>query len=135
MCERTNRRSQRNPYVLKAQSVIRRHAEGLGIAKEELVTVYGWDPRILAQHAEHQYAGSCYYCGDPYVGLADVTLDIQDRCRKPYYCTNTKWCCLDCNRDKGVKTPEEFEARRRIKALWRLPKEVPPEQLTLFEAG
>jgi hypothetical protein len=135
MCERVSRQNQRNPYLVKAHSVIRRHADGLKIRREDLVTIYGWDPQILAQDAEHQYAGRCNYCRDPYIGLADITLDIQDRQRKPYYCTNTKWCCQGCNRDKGVMTPEEFEARRQIRALWKQSKNDPPEQLMLFEAG
>ena len=53
----------------------------------------------------------------PYKRLAAITLDIQDRGRKPYYRTNTKWCCQGCNRDKGVMTRGEFEARRQIAAI------------------
>jgi hypothetical protein len=135
MCDRVSRQNRRNRYVVKAHNVIRRHAERLKIGKEELLTVYGWDPQILAEDAEHEYAGRCRYCREPYIGLADITLDIQDRRRKPYYCTNTRWCCQGCNRDKGVMTPEEFEAMRQIRALWMQPKSDPPEQLMLFEAG
>jgi hypothetical protein len=69
--------------VVKAHSVIRRHAERLKISREDPVTIYGWDPQILAQDAEHQYAGRCNYCHEPYIELADITLDIQDRRRKP----------------------------------------------------
>jgi hypothetical protein len=83
MCERESRQNQRNPYVVKAHSVIRRHAERLKIGREDLVTIYGWDPQILAQDAEHQYAGRCNYSHEPYIELADITLDIQDRRRKP----------------------------------------------------
>src|ERR1700758_1957034 len=83
MCERESRQNQRNPYVVKAHSVIRRHAERLKISREDPVTIYGWDPQILAQDAEHQYAGRCNYCHEPYIELADITLDIQDRRRKP----------------------------------------------------
>ena len=135
MCERVSRQNQRNPYLVKAHNVIRRHANGLKISKDELITVYGWDPQILAQDAEHQHAGRCNYCPEPYMGLADITLDIQDRRRLPYYRTNTKWCCQGCNRNKGVMTPEEFEAKRQIRALWNQSKTNPPEQLALFEAG
>jgi hypothetical protein len=135
MCERATRQNQRDRFLVKGRSLLRRHSEGLKISRDELVTVYGWDPRILAQDAEHQYAGRCNYCREPYLGLADITLDILDRRRKPYYRMNTKWCCQDCNRDKGVMTPEEFEARRQIRALWTQSKTDPSEQLTLFEAG
>ena len=85
MCERVSRQNQRNPYLVKAHNVIRRHANGLKISKDKLVTVYGWDPQILAQKAEHVHAGRCNYCHEPYMGLADITLDIQDRRREPYY--------------------------------------------------
>lgn len=138
LCEQTARRKQRNPWAVKAQGVIRHHAVRLGIDRDELVTVYGWDPQRLALHAEHQYAGGCNYCGEPYAGmghgLADITLDIQDPNRRPYYCTNTKWCCQSCNRDKGAMSPEAFEARRQVLNHWKRSKNQPPAQGMLFEA-
>ncbi len=39
---------QRHRRALKASGVIRRHAERLGIDKELLVTVYGWEPHRLS---------------------------------------------------------------------------------------
>lgn len=68
-------------------------------------------------------------------GLADITLDIQDPYRLPFYCTNTRWCCQDCNRDKGDMTPDEFEADRQIRNLWERSKREGPEQGMLFDAG
>jgi hypothetical protein len=98
--------------------VIRRHADRFGIDKDELITVYGWDPRRLAHDAEHQYTEGCNYCREQYAGMgrgfADITLDIQDRNRPPYYLTNTKWCCQACNRKKGARSPEEFELDRQV---------------------
>jgi hypothetical protein len=135
MCKQT-RRKQRNPWAVKAQNAIRHHAPRLGIDKGELVTVYGWDPQRLALDAEHQYAGRCNYCGKPYAGmghgLADITLDIQDPTRPPYYCTNSKWCCQRCNRDKGAMSPEAFEARRQVLNHWKWSKNQLPEQGMLF---
>ena len=130
-CERAGRAQtrQRHRRALKASGVIRRHAERLGIDKELLVTVYGWEPQRLAHDAEHQYGNRCSYCGEPYAGmgrgLADITLDIQDRDRPPYYCTNTKWCCQDCNRKKGAMSPEAFEAYRQMWNLWAKSKRSP----------
>lgn len=139
VCAQTARRKHRNPWVIKAHSVMRNHADRRGIDKDELVAVYGWDPQRLALDAEHQYAGGCNYCGELYAGmghgLADITLDIQDPTRHPYYCTNTKWCCQTCNRDKGAMSPEAFEARRQVLNHWKWSKNQPPEQGTLFEAG
>jgi 5-methylcytosine-specific restriction endonuclease McrA len=135
-CERQRR--QRNRWAVKAQNVIRHHANRFGIDRDELITVYGWEPTQLAHDAEHLYTnGRCSYCPRFYAemgnGTADITLDIQDRGRPPYYCTNTKWCCQSCNRRKGAMTPEAFEANRQLWELWRRSKIDPPgEQGTLF---
>ena len=138
-CEqaRRDRRKQRDRWTMKARDVIRRHAARLGVARDILITVYGWDPRRLAHDAEHQYSNGCNYCGEPYAamgrGLGSITLDIQDRDRPPYYCTNTKWCCLDCNRRKGAMTPEAFEFNRQMWNLWKLSRtELRGEQGVLF---
>jgi hypothetical protein len=138
-CEQTSRdqRKQRDRWAVKARDVIRCHADRLGIDRDELITIYGWDLQRLAHDAEHQYTNGCSYCGEQYDGMghgfADITLDIQDRGCPPHYCTNTKWCCQTCNRKKGAMTPEEFEANRQMWNLWKQPKiERPGEQLTLF---
>jgi hypothetical protein len=138
-CESTARdlRKHRNRWAIKARDVIRRHATRLEIDKDFLIAVYGWEPQRLAHDAEHQYANGCNYCGELYAemghGFADITLDIQDRDRPPYYCTNTKWCCQDCNRKKGAMTPEAFEASRQMWKLWNQAKDNPQgEQGTLF---
>jgi hypothetical protein len=137
LCEQTarNESKERDRWKVKAQDVVRRHATRLGIDRNELVTRYGWDPQLIARDAERHYAIGCNYCPRDYAGPADVTLDILNRNIGPYYCTNTKWCCQGCNRDKGVMTPEEFEAMRQIRVLWMQSKHDLPEQLMLFEAG
>jgi hypothetical protein len=137
-CEQTARdqRKQRDRWAIKARDAIRRHAARLGIDKDKLVTVYGWDPQQLADDAEHQYGKNCSYCNKPYAamghGFADITIDIVDRTRPPFYCTNTKWCCQTCNRKKGPRTPEAFEANRQMWNAWERSSNEPPEQLTLF---
>jgi hypothetical protein len=134
-CECRGKQKRRNPWPVKANDVTRRHADRFGIDKNDLVTVFGWDPQQLARDAERQYAIGCSYCGEEYTSPADITLDIMDPKRPPYYLTNTKWCCQKCNRDKGAMSPEAFEAKIQIKKLWNLAKNQPPEQGTLFEAG
>jgi hypothetical protein len=59
-CEQTVRdqRKQRNRWAVKARDVIRRHATRFGIDRDELVTVFGWDPQRLAHDAEHQYTST-----------------------------------------------------------------------------
>ena len=138
-CEQTARdqRKQRDRWAKKAHDVIRSHAKRLGIDQSELVAVYGWDRQRLAHDAAHHYTHVCSYCPEPYAGMsqgfADITLDIQDRDRPPYYCTNTKWCCQTCNRRKGSMSPEEFEADRQMWNLWnRSQNEHRGEQATLF---
>jgi hypothetical protein len=129
-------RRRRRCLTVKARDVLRRHAPRLGIEKNDLITVYGWDPQTIAHDAEHQYTGRCNYCNKRYAemgrGLGDITLDIQDRNRGPYYRTNTKWCCQGCNRKKGVLSPEEFKADLQIWDLWERSKDDPPEQGMLF---
>jgi len=123
-CEQTSRdeHKQSDRWAVKARDVIRRHAVSLKVTKEDLIQVYGWDPRRLAHDAEHQYGNGCSYCGHPYMamghGLADITLDVQDPEARPYYRTNTKWCCATCNRKKGRTPPEQFERDRQVYELW-----------------
>jgi hypothetical protein len=96
-----------------------------------LIGVYGWDPARLAHDAEHQYGNGCNYCGHRYAdmghGLSDITLDVMDRAKPPYYRTNTKWCCQTCNRQKGDKTPEWFETNRQVYEAWSANQLLSPE--------
>ena len=123
-CEQTGRdtKKRENRWAVKARDTIRRHAVRLRIDKAELIGRYGWDATRMAHEAEHGYKNGCNYCGREYAsmghGLADITLDIQDPDKPPYYLTNTKWCCQTCNRKKGRLSPEEFEADRQMWPLW-----------------
>lgn len=124
-CEQTGRDGRKvvNRWPVKARDVIRRHAVRLGVDKADLIGRYGWDPERLAHDAQYQYGNGCNYCGGNYAqmghGLSDITLDIMDRDKPPYYRTNTKWCCQTCNRKKGTMTPDDFEADRQVWELWR----------------
>jgi hypothetical protein len=123
-CEQTGRddRKRGDRWKVKARDTIRRHAVRLGVDKLDLIGRYGWEPTRLAHDAEFQYGNGCNYCGGEYAvmghGLADITLDIQDPDKAPYYRTNTKWCCQTCNRKKGRLSPDEFEADRQMWAAW-----------------
>lgn len=124
-CEQTKRDQRKlgNRWAVKARDVIRRHATRFGIDKNDLVTRYGWEAERLAHDAEFQYGNGCNYCGHQYRemghGLGDITLDVVDRDKPPYYRTNTKWCCQTCNRKKGVMEPEAFEVDRQVYEAWR----------------
>ena len=134
-CEQTARdeRKIRDRWTVKARDVIRRHAIRLEVSKEDLIERYGWDAPRLAHEAEFQYGNGCSYCGHPYRdmghGLADITLDIVDRTKPPYYTTNTRWCCQTCNRKKGPMQPEEFELDRQVYQAWLRAKNMTPEEL------
>jgi 5-methylcytosine-specific restriction endonuclease McrA len=129
-CEQTARDGKKvsNRWAVKARDVIRRHAVRLGTrwqdikTPDDLIRIYGWDAERLAHDAEFQYANGCNYCGHPYRemghGLADITLDVQDPDARPFYRTNTKWCCQTCNRRKGNTSPDAFEADRQIYECW-----------------
>jgi hypothetical protein len=132
-CERTGRDTKKrgNRWKVKASDTIRRHAGRLGIDKADLITRYGWAPDRMAHEAEHAYENGCNYCGGRFAdmghGLADITLDVIDRDRPPYYLTNTKWCCQTCNRKKGVLSPDEFEADRQMWAAWERARKLAEE--------
>jgi hypothetical protein len=133
-CEQTRRDKLKllNRWAVKARDTIRRHAIRLQVPKPDLVNVYGWDPKRLAHDAEFQYSNGCNYCGGLYAdmghGLTDITLDLVDARRPPYYRTNTKWCCQTCNRKKGDRGPEFFEADRQVYELWNVAQRLPPEE-------
>jgi hypothetical protein len=137
-CEQTARDQRKigNRWAVKARDVIRRHALRLEVPKDDLITVYGWDPNRLAHDAEFQYGNGCNYCGHAYQdmghGLSDITLDIMDRTQPPYYRTNTKWCCQTCNRKKGDKGPGWFEADRQVYERWRQWRKLPPQDRGLL---
>jgi 5-methylcytosine-specific restriction endonuclease McrA len=137
-CEQTARdqRKIRDRWAVKARDVIRRHALRLEVSKFDLISRYGWDPAKLAHEAEFQYGNGCSYCGHPYMdmghGLADITLDIIDRGKPPYYRTNAKWCCQTCNRKKGATNPEEFELDRQVYETWNRAKSLTPDELGLL---
>jgi len=133
-CEQTGRDERKigDRWAVKARDVIRRHATRLGVSKDDLINVHGWDSARLAHDAEFQYGNGCNYCGHSYQamghGLADITLDIVDRARPPHYRTNTRWCCQTCNRKKGVMTPDAFEADRQIYDLWNRQQDASAEE-------
>jgi hypothetical protein len=133
-CEQTARDERKigSRWAVKARDVIRRHAIRLEISKDDLVAIYGWDAKRLAHDAEFQYGNGCNYCGHQYRdmghGLADITLDIMDRSKPPYYRTNAKWCCQTCNRKKGDKGPDWFELDRQVYERWTEARELSPEE-------
>jgi hypothetical protein len=101
------------------------------LSKESLVGRYGWTASQMAHDAEFQYDNGCSYCHHPYAdmghGVADITLDIFDPRLPPDYGTNTRWCCMTCQRRKGLLTPEKWAAKQRIYRAWEMAKALSAE--------
>jgi hypothetical protein len=78
----------------------------------------------MAVDAAQAYAGTCPYCYASFEamghGLQDLTLDVVDPGRPPYYRTNTRWVCQTCNRKKGALSPADFESDREVFERWEL---------------
>jgi len=111
-------------WLDKAKNAIDSHAVRLSIHRADLVRIYGWNKSCMAVDAQHAYGGACPYCYASFEamghGMQDLTLDIVDPQRPPYYRTNTRWVCQTCNRKKGRLTPADFEADREIYERWEL---------------
>jgi len=121
-CERTahDQKKQRDRMLQKIRDVIRRHAQKLGVARERLVHHYGWTVEKLRHDAlDHYENKGCGYCekafhkGDT---MNDLTLDIVDPNRPPFYSFNVKWICNACNRMKLRASPVIFHIRL---AMWK----------------
>jgi hypothetical protein len=65
-------------------------------------------------------------------GLADVTIDVIDPAKEPFYSTNTRPCCMTCNRAKHDMSPEDWAKRLLGWRLWRARQDVAPAQMTLL---
>lgn len=112
----------------KAQAAILTHtpkliAKGWITSADELTTKYGWVADEMARDIERTFADHCPYClesfGTMAHGLGDVTLDIVDPTRAPYYKTNVRWVCITCNRAKGRTSPDIWAERLVMWARWK----------------
>jgi hypothetical protein len=121
-CKQNDRDADKSndPFVSKAKSTIAFHAKRLGLSVEVFRRYYGWDLARVAYKMRHDYTNTCDYCRRLYSamgnGFADITLDIIDRSRPPYFDSNVKPCCRTCNTEKSTMTPDEW-AERLI--FWR----------------
>jgi len=106
----------------KIGGVMRRHADKLRKAVQELEDAYGWRLERMVRDAKHALLTDCPYCFEPYKDWTDVSLDIVDGSASPYYMTNTRWVCVGCNRKKQRTPPPvwaaicaAFERSKRLK--------------------
>ena len=99
----------------KAKNTITHHAEKYEMKPIDFAKRYGWNVERMVYDVLHGLENTCCYCWDRYErmghGLDDITLDVVDRDREPYYSTNVKWCCRTCNSEKATMTPEQWARR------------------------
>jgi 5-methylcytosine-specific restriction endonuclease McrA len=124
-CEITarNEAKQRDRWAAKARDTLRRHSRRLGISVIELERKFGWAVDRIVHDMRHAYENTCAYCWEAYEamghGHADVTLDIVDPTREPFYRSNVRMCCQTCNREKSRMSPERWEKIRGAWAFYR----------------
>jgi hypothetical protein len=127
LTRRTDDKNNGKRFLVKARSALLKHAPkfkktGLIQAASELTDRFGWDIRNMAHDIEHAFKNGCPYCRRPFAemanGLGDVTLDIIRPADDPFYTTNTKWCCMSCNRGKAKASPERWAAKLLYWAKW-----------------
>ena len=106
----------------KAQSTIVLHAEKYSLAPKEFARRFGWDIERIVYDITHGHENTCPYCYERYDsmghGLSDITLDVVDPTKEPYYRTNVRWCCQTCNREKAAMPPILWDIRCATWPLW-----------------
>jgi hypothetical protein len=145
LTRRTRAKNEGQRFIVKARNAIKTHSErflksGIIASATELADRFGWKHDRMAHDIEHAVKNGCPYCCRPFAemanGLADVTLDIVDPAQSPYYATNTRWCCMTCNRAKSKTDPNLWSEKLRWWDEWRKRREVmeaDPMFDTLFE--
>jgi len=133
-CEQQERddRKRRNRPKAKARNTFYHHADkfiqaGKAESRREFAELYGWDIGQMSHDIEHAYGNGCPYCHQSFAemghGLSDVTLDIIDTEKPPYYTTNVRWVCATCNKEKQRTPPELWGAKLIAWEKWRQQQE------------
>jgi len=119
-CEQTGRDKgkSKNRFLAKARSTLLRHQRRFGFPLKD----YGWIVAEMAHDAEHAFKNGCPYCRKPFLemsGLPDLTLDIINPEKKPFYKTNTKWVCATCNKQKQKYNADEWGQNQQNWQEWK----------------
>lgn len=151
-CEERERdeRKGTDRFAVKANDTRRRHAIRLShprsangvvawhdphLTATKLELVYGWAQKQMRHDFEFKYGNGCDYCHQSYAGMghgyADETLDIYDPRLAPHY-TNTRHCCLTCQRRKGLLTPEQWAIKLGIYRKWETAQFATAEELGML---
>lgn len=110
-------KKQRDRFLVKAENTTSKHAKKFGLAVSMLRSELGW--HRLAQDMRSAFEQSCPECNHPYRNLDDLTIDISDPTRDPFYPENATLMCRTCNTSKA-KTPRHlYDARKRFERKWQ----------------
>jgi hypothetical protein len=113
----TDEKNARNRFVKKAYNTLYGHAQkaiDAGFAKslDEFRALYGWDVQQIAHDMAHAYKNGCPICHKSYKSMAhgykDLTLDIIDPRKLPYYGVNTQLICSTDNTRKQRTDPADY---------------------------
>lgn len=138
-CEQTIRDEKKRARrsLVKAHNAIRTHADRWNkkhpdepLTKAEFAERFDWPADQLAHDIDHEYENGCRRCRRSYKsmgnGLSDITLDIIDPQKLPYYRTNVRWICKTCNSAKSDATPDEDGRRLEAWRMWEQTQQQEP---------
>ena len=118
-----SKRDNTDPFYRKAYDATRRHAEKYKMPMKEFQEEYGWDVKKIAHEMKHAWENGCGDCDEPYQGmengLRELTLDILDPTKEPYYRTNVRIICNGCNQRKSSMSPERYERFIKYGKKWK----------------
>jgi hypothetical protein len=110
-------KKERDRFVVKAENTTSKHAKKFGLAVSILRSELGWNR--LAADMRSAYQQCCPECNHPYQSLDDLTIDISNPERDPFYPENASLMCRTCNTSKA-KTPRHlYDARKRFDRKWQ----------------
>lgn len=149
-CEQTARDEKKlaNRAMVKARNALRTHANkymlaGMVSSQAEFAERFDWDIKQMAHDIDHTAANGCQRCRRSFAsmgnGLSDVSLDIIDPRKQPYYRTNVRWICRTCNSAKSDLDPDIDGRRLQEWVRWERQQEElrksDPWAGTLFEGS
>jgi hypothetical protein len=124
-CQQTgrDRTKQENRFRDKARNCIRKHAERLckkwECSTKEFADRYGWSIDNIEHDLKHAWENGCPSCRKSFRsmghGISDMTLDIMDPTREPFYMNNVQIQCRTCNTAKGDRPPDQWAI---VKIAW-----------------
>lgn len=110
---------ERDRYLVKAQNTRQKHAKKFGVSVATLRDDLGWIDIEMSEDMKAAHIIPCPECGHAYRSLDDLTLDISDPERSPFYPSNASWMCRTCNTVKSRTPRHLWDARKRYERKWQ----------------